>query len=104
MKDKFLQFLGIVKKSGNLVEGYNKCEEIIDKRKLFLLIISTNCSSNTKDKFIRLCINNAVPYVEVYSSEDLGTIIGRAEINLLGVLNKNMSDNLLLLLKEQNTI
>lgn len=104
MKDKFLQFLGIVKKSGNLIEGYNKCEEIIDKRKLFLLIISTNCSSNTKEKFIRLCTNNSVPFVEAYSSEDLGNAIGRAEINLLGILNKNMSDNLLTLLKEQTTI
>lgn len=104
MKDKFLQFLGIVKKSGNLVEGYNKCEEIIQKQKLFLVIISTDCSINTKEKFIRLCTNNEVPYVVSYSGENLGNAIGRAEINLLGVLNKNMSDNLLLLLKEQTTI
>lgn len=104
MKDKFLQFLGIVKKSGNLVEGYNKCEEIINKRKLYLLIISTNCSDNTKERFIKLCTNNALPYALTYSSENLGNAIGRDEINLLGVLNKNMSDNLLILLKEQNTI
>jgi ribosomal protein L7Ae-like RNA K-turn-binding protein len=104
MKDKFLQFLGIVKKSGNLIEGYNKCEEIIGKKKLFLLIISNNCSDNTKEKFIRLCTYNSIPYVETYASEELGDAIGRTEINLLGILNKNMSDNLLALLQKQNTI
>jgi len=104
MKDKFLQFLGIVKKSGNLVEGYNKCEEIIKSKKLFLLIISNNCSNNTKEKFIRLCTNSFLPYVEVYTSEELGAAIGRAEINILGITNNNMSDNLMLLLKKENTI
>lgn len=104
MKDKFLQFLGIVKKSGNIVEGYNKCEEIIDKKKIFLLIISNNCSNNTREKFTRLCTKNSVQYVETYTSEELGEAVGRTEINLLGILNKNMSDNLLLLLEKQNTI
>jgi ribosomal protein L7Ae-like RNA K-turn-binding protein len=104
MKDKFLQFLGIVKKSGNLVEGYNKCEEIITTKKLFLIIISTNCSSNTKEKFIRHCTNCSLPYIEAYASSELGNAVGRDEINILGVTNKNMSDNLILLLKEQSTI
>ncbi|MFL0246944.1 ribosomal L7Ae/L30e/S12e/Gadd45 family protein [Candidatus Clostridium stratigraminis] len=104
MRDKFLQFLGIVKKSGNLVEGYNKCEEIIKSNKLFLIIISENCSSNTKEKFIRHCTNCSLPYVEAYNSKELGNAVGRDEINILGVTNKNMSDNLILQLKEQSTI
>ena len=36
MTNKFYQFLGLTKKSGNLIEGYNKCEEAI-KSKRFIL-------------------------------------------------------------------
>ena len=40
MQNKFLNFLGIAKKSGNLVEGYNACEEDIKRNKVSLCILS----------------------------------------------------------------
>ena len=39
MNNKFLQFLGLVKRSGNLLEGYNRCEEVMYKKKNFLIYI-----------------------------------------------------------------
>ncbi|MCM8710626.1 ribosomal L7Ae/L30e/S12e/Gadd45 family protein [Clostridium sp. SYSU_GA19001] len=104
MQDKFLQFLGITKKSGSLLEGYNKCEEAIKSGKLFLLILSDNCSENTKEKFIKYCNKYNVPFVQAYSKEDLGTPIGRTEINILGIADKNMSIRLVSLWNEKNKI
>lgn len=103
MKDRFLQFLGIIKKSGSLVEGYNKCEEIINKKAIYLVIISEDCSQNTKEKFIRLCDNTNVQYVEAYTKEQLGMAIGKEQIQILGIKNKNMSDKLTALMDEQKT-
>lgn len=102
MQNRFLQFLGIIKKSGNLVEGYNKCEEMIKIRKVSLLIISTDCSDNTKDKFKGYCAKYNVPFIESYTKEELAHNIGRSEINLLGVSNRMMSEKLLELCKENN--
>lgn len=102
LQNKFLQFLGLVKKAGKLIEGYNKCEELIKKGKISLLIMSLDCSMNTKEKFIRYCIDAHIPYIETFGKEELGLPIGREEISLLGVIDKKMSDKLLSLWNEQN--
>lgn len=101
MPNKFLQFLGLTKRSGNLIEGYNKCEEAVKSNSLHLLIISSDCSENTKEKFMQYSNKYDVPLIEVpYGKEELGSSIGRAEINVLGVADKNMSLKLMTLIKE----
>lgn len=95
MRDKFLQFLGLTKKSGNLVEGYNKCEDILKRNKIFLIILSSDCSENTSDKFIRYCNNYKIPYIQAYTKEDLAIPLGKPEINVLGVTSEQMSKKLL---------
>jgi ribosomal protein L7Ae-like RNA K-turn-binding protein len=102
LQNKFLQFLGLAKKSGNLIEGYNKCEELIKRNGLHLLILSTDCSNNTKEKFVKHCMNYKIPFIESSSKEELGAPIGRAEINVLGVVDKKISDKLLSLWNEQS--
>lgn len=95
MNNKFLQFLGMVKRSGNLLEGYNRCEEVMDKKKIFLFIFSIEVSPKTKDKFVKYCKEKNIPYVDCFSKEDLGFILGRTEINVLGVVDGNMAKKLL---------
>jgi ribosomal protein L7Ae-like RNA K-turn-binding protein len=102
VQNKFLQFLGLAKKSGNLIEGYNKCEELVKRSGLYLLILSTDCSTNTKEKFVKYCMNYNIPFIESFSKEELGAPIGRAEISILGVANKRISDKLLSLWNEQS--
>jgi ribosomal protein L7Ae-like RNA K-turn-binding protein len=103
MQDKFLQFLGLVKKSGNLVEGYNKCEELVKKNAISLLILSTDCSENTKEKFIKYCLNYSIPHIEYYSKDELGYPIGRPEISVIGIIERKMTEKLLSLWNEQDT-
>lgn len=104
MQDKFLQFLGLVKKSGKLVEGYNKCEDSMKKNNLFLLVLSLDCSTNTKDKFMKYCDTYNVPFISAYTKEELGWPLGRDEISVLGVSDENMSNKLLSLRNENNNI
>ena len=33
MNNKFFQFLGLTKKAGKLIEGYNQCEDALSHRK-----------------------------------------------------------------------
>ncbi|GKU24752.1 MULTISPECIES: ribosomal L7Ae/L30e/S12e/Gadd45 family protein [Clostridium] len=95
MVNKFLQFLGLVKKSGNLIEGYNKCEEILKKKKIYLFIFSTELSPKSKDMFMRYCIEKNIPTIDVFSKEDLGLSLGRSEINVLAVIEQNMAKKLI---------
>ena len=95
MQNKFIQFLGIVKRSGNVCEGYNKTEEFIKLKKLSLVIMSKESSDNTKKKFKVYCEKFKVPIIENYSKEELGAILGREEINIIGILDKKIGDRLL---------
>lgn len=95
MKDSFLQFLSITKGAGKVVEGYNKCEENIKKRSIYLVILSRDVSNNTLNKFLKYGNKYNVRIIRKYSKEELGHILGRREIKVLGITDKNMSEKLL---------
>jgi hypothetical protein len=47
--NKFFNFLSIAKKSGNLLEGYSKCDDYRNKTKIYLFIISNDISDKSKE-------------------------------------------------------
>lgn len=100
MQNKFLSFLGIAKKSRNLVEGYNACEEEIKRNKIRLCILSEECSENTTNKFQKYCNDRNIPVISGLSGEELGSAIGREMINILAVKDDKISKNLIKLWKE----
>ncbi|MEG2017320.1 MAG: ribosomal L7Ae/L30e/S12e/Gadd45 family protein [Clostridium sp.] len=100
MQNKFLNFLGIAKKSRNLVEGYNACEEEIKRNKVSLCILSEECAENTKNKFQKYCSDRNIPVISGLTDEELGNAIGREKINVLAVKDSKISKNLIKLWKE----
>ena len=100
MKNKFLQFLGLTKRAGKILEGYNKCEDGIKYHKIKLIIISDEVSQNTKDKFSNLCDRNDIFKIENINGEDLSNCIGVSKIGILGVTDWKMSEELIKLWKE----
>lgn len=99
MKDSFLQFLGLTKRAGNLVEGYNKCEEIIKRKKVYLVILSMEVSTNTKEMFTRICKDKNIEIIQHYSNTELGEAVGRPEINVLCITDRHMGEKLISLHK-----
>ncbi|MBA5850459.1 ribosomal L7Ae/L30e/S12e/Gadd45 family protein [Clostridium sp. cel8] len=94
MKDSFLQFLGIAKGAGKVLEGYNKCEDNIKKNKIYLLILSQDVSSNTLNKFLKYGNKYNIKVLTGYSKEELGYAIGHDEIKVIGITDRNMSKKL----------
>jgi ribosomal protein L7Ae-like RNA K-turn-binding protein len=101
MNNKFFQFLGLTKKAGKVIEGYNQCEDALSHGRGTLIILSEESATNTKDKFKRFSIKNNIPLIEGVSNEILGKCLGRAEINVLCVNDKRMSIKLLSLWNEE---
>lgn len=91
----FFRFLGICKKAGRITAGYNKCEEALKGKKLFLIIISQEASENTRKKFTNYCLRFNVPLISGISKENLSRYTGLNEINILGITDKDMADQLL---------
>ena len=100
--NKFFNFLGLAKRSGNIIEGYSKCDEARNKRAIFLFIISNDASSSTKKKFKNHCLTKNIALIEDFSKEKLGFSIGSEEVKILAITDKNMA-NKLYTLYEQDT-
>lgn len=98
--NKFFNFLGLAKRSGNLIEGYSKCDEQRNRKNIFLFIISNDASNSTRKKFKNHCILKNVDLIEDFSKEELGDAIGRLEVKVLAVTDQNMAKKLHILYKE----
>lgn len=95
MKNDFLKFLGLAKRAGKILEGYNKCEENIKKHEVYLIILSEDASENTLNKFLKYGNKYDISVIIKYSKEDLGKAIGVDEIKIIGVKDKNISEKLI---------
>ncbi|WP_040211742.1 ribosomal L7Ae/L30e/S12e/Gadd45 family protein [Clostridium polynesiense] len=93
--NKFLQFLSIAKKSGSIIEGYNNCEAVLGKKHISLFLFSNEISSNSEKKFAKYCELNSIPYIKEFSKYELGSSLGRTEINIVCVTDKNIGNKLL---------
>lgn len=102
--NKFFNFLSMAKKSGNVLEGYSKCDDYRNNTKIYLFIISNDLSDKSKDKFKKHCNEKNIPYIEDFSKEQLGPPIGRKEIMLLGILDNDIAKRLLALYEEEKNI
>lgn len=100
--NKFFNFLGLIKRSGNLIEGYSKCNDVKFKNSIRLFIISPNASDSTRGKFINRCTENNIPYIEDFSKEELGEALGRLEVMILGISDEKMAKKLISLYEEEN--
>ena len=99
--NRFFNFLGLAKRSGNLIEGYSKCDEQRNKVNLYLVILSNDASDSTKRKFRNHCAEKKIPLIEGFSKEELGNPIGREEVKVLAVLDKNMAQKLIALYQNE---
>lgn len=90
MNNKFLQFLSIVKKSGKIIEGYNKTEELVKKGSVKVVIISEDASDNTYQKFNNYSSRYNIYLIKKFTKAQLGQSIGRSEINVIGLTDDSM--------------
>lgn len=102
--NKFLSFLGLAKRSGSILEGYSKCNEQRNKKKIYLFIISKDASEASKKKFKNHCIDNNIKYIENFSKEELGAAVGRPEIKIVAILDDNIARKLLALYVEEENM
>ncbi|MEG0641531.1 MAG: ribosomal L7Ae/L30e/S12e/Gadd45 family protein [Clostridium sp.] len=102
MNSKFYSFLNITRKSGNLLIGYNKCEDAIKHGKMSLVMITEDLSQNSKDKFTKYCCDRNIKIVEEVNKDELNAYLCSKEVKIIGITDKNMSNKLLELWKAAN--
>lgn len=96
--NKFYSMLGLGMKAGYLKSGETGCEIAIKKRKCKLLIIASDASENTTNKFIKLSKRYGIKYIHFGDKSSLGSSIGKGLISSIAVCDDNFSKALLKLL------
>ena len=56
-----------------------------------------------KKKFKNHCLTKNIVFIEDFSKEELGSSIGREEVKILAITDKNMANKLYTLYEEQST-
>ena len=79
MDNKIKSLLGLCKRAQKLVAGEFSCEKTLQARKAKLIIVATDASDNTKEKFTNKSKYYDVPILFFSTKEELGQALG-AEI------------------------
>lgn len=90
----FLKFLGLTRKSGNVIAGGNLTEVALKKGKLSLVILAADASEGTKKKFRAMAESHGVEVLEISTVDDLGQAIGKGQISVIGIADGRMSKKL----------
>ena len=70
------------------------------KGKVKLALLASNASDNTKKRYTDKLIFNQIPFVEYSTKEEIGNLLNKKEVAILGITEVNISKEIKKLIKE----
>lgn len=91
-KEKVYGLLGLSMKAGKVVFGTESCIDMINKRKIKLLILAEDSSERTINNFKQKAQDNELPVYIFGNKFELSKAIGKENKTVLGVKDKNLAE------------
>ena len=102
MNDKFLSFLGITKKSGNLFLGMDNVKNNITCKNISLILTAKNISKSSFKKINNIASKNKIKIIHLkYTIEDINSAIGKF-VAIIGISQENFISKLINLIEENH--
>ena len=76
-QDKQLNLLGLAVRAGRLITGEELTIKAIQRKEAKLVVVASNVSDNTREKFINKCKYYDVPLDIAFTAEDISAAIGK---------------------------
>jgi len=95
LENKILGLIGLGAKAGEICFGADSVEQEMKKKKVKLIIVATDASNRTKEKFQTLSIQNEVPIMIEGEIEILSKAIGKSNKAIIGVKNENIAKEIM---------
>lgn len=86
-----LGLLGLGVRAGSVVVGTSGVRGALQKEQLVLVVVAQDLSDRTRDKVVRLAKARGVPLIEAPSARELGAIVGRGEVQAVGVRDPDLA-------------
>lgn len=94
--------LSLCQRAGKLVTGEDTVEISIRKGGVYLVIIASDASDNTRTKFINKCRHYNIPYYVFSYKAELSRATGRFNRTVFGIADENFASKLSALLGAQS--
>lgn len=99
-KSDILKFIGLAYRASKVVSGNDMILDEVAKGKVKLLLIATDISKNTLDKFLGTVakFDREIPAYKFADKYSLGSAIGKPDRALVGITDEGFSKKLELML------
>ncbi|MBQ8292170.1 MAG: ribosomal L7Ae/L30e/S12e/Gadd45 family protein [Bacilli bacterium] len=91
MNKKSLNYLGIAKRSGNILCGTDMVVKSLSGGKIKLILLASDASANTKDKIIKKAYFYEIPVMETFTSSDLSKAVGKDHIMVMALIDEGLT-------------
>ncbi len=91
-KNKIESYLGLARRAGKIVSGYQTCIHTLQKGEVKLIIVANDASQNTKDKFTNLCQRSGVPFEIFSTTDELSAMTGFLGRGIFGITDKGFAE------------
>lgn len=92
INNNIMGLIGLAMKAGKISFGADSVEQDIKKRKIKLLIIASDSSERTKNKFNNLKMEDNIPIIIDSNIEELSKTIGKPNKAVIGIKDKNFAE------------
>lgn len=90
--NKIYNYLGLAQRAGRVVSGEQALSGSLARKRVFLVLIAIDASSNTCSKFKSLTRKHGVKHLVFGEKALLGHAIGKSPRAVIGVLDRNFAN------------
>lgn len=91
---KQLNLLGLATRARLLISGEEQTVQAIQQQRAVLVVVATNSSANTQKKISDKCNHYTVPYLCLFTAEEISQAIGKKR-SIVAFLDKGFADSFL---------
>ncbi len=91
MLKKSLNYLGIAKRSGNILCGTDTVVKSLSNGKIKLILVASDASANTKDKIIKKAFYYHIQVMDTISSDDLSRAVGKENLMVMALVDEGLT-------------
>lgn len=96
--------LGLTAKAGKISFGTDSCLEMIEKKKVKLIIVAEDSSERTINNFREKCKQSNIDFYIFGKKDDLSKSIGKINKTVVGVKDKNLAGAIIKILNGGDVI
>lgn len=91
MRNKVESYMGFAAKARKIVNGYNTCSFMIEKKKVKLLILAKDLGENSRKKMVSVANRYGVPVKTYGTIDQLSHITGTVGIGIFAITDEEFS-------------